>query len=321
MEPDFAQLARWMGSSLSPEEEAIRSRWLASSPENQAKWADFQRIWRMYAQVGAEYAHQISPDVAGAWGRMKADISPAPPRTITTWRYWAAAAAAILLIWSIAQLGRPPQPLIWQAGADMMTVYLPDSSRVYLRPGAEIRLDPGFGRSRRGLVLTGEAFFEVRRDEAHPFVVSCGDADVQVLGTSFLVEHPDTGLAQVTVYTGQVLLRHKDGNALPLSAGQAGVCQQGQVTPLAFQPGKRAWMLHELRYHGEPLRTVLADIEHLYGISIQCTDEALLNCHLTAYLERSAPDKTLAVIASVFDMEVILTGSNQYLLRGGRCTL
>ena len=48
---------------------------------------------------------------------------------------------------------------------------LPDSTLVWLNAGSRIMYSQGFGVNDRLLELTGEAYFEVRRNEHKPFEV------------------------------------------------------------------------------------------------------------------------------------------------------
>ena len=47
---------------------------------------------------------------------------------------------------------------------------LPDSSTVWLNSGSRLSYTKDFGRKNRNISLCGEGFFDVRRDESHPFV-------------------------------------------------------------------------------------------------------------------------------------------------------
>ena len=62
---------------------------------------------------------------------------------------------------------------------------LPDGTKVWLNGESRLKYNAEFSGRTRDVALTGEAFFEVRKDTLRPFRVSMNDLQVEVLGTSF----------------------------------------------------------------------------------------------------------------------------------------
>ncbi|MEZ5172687.1 MAG: FecR domain-containing protein [Bacteroidia bacterium] len=87
-----------------------------------------------------------------------------------------------------------------------LEIFLPDSSKVILEPGSELRLDEkSYAQSARTLELDGSALFDVMRNENSPFTIKTSRTEVRVLGTSFLVsDRKSSDTASVTVITGKV---------------------------------------------------------------------------------------------------------------------
>ncbi len=73
------------------------------------------------------------------------------------------------------------------------TVPLGQRSELLLSDGTLLRLNSGtrvtypvnFGGKHRKIFVNGEVYAEVARDESRPFIISAGDVQVQVLGTTF----------------------------------------------------------------------------------------------------------------------------------------
>ena len=61
---------------------------------------------------------------------------------------------------------------------------LPDGTTGMLNSGSQLSYSLPFTGNRQ-ITLKGEAWFEVKRDEDHPFEISTGNSGVKVLGTSF----------------------------------------------------------------------------------------------------------------------------------------
>jgi len=66
-------------------------------------------------------------------------------------------------------------------------VRLPDSTTIWLNARTKLRYPVSFTEEERRIELEGEAFFDVKKDINHPFVVSTENYDVRVTGTSFNV--------------------------------------------------------------------------------------------------------------------------------------
>ena len=65
---------------------------------------------------------------------------------------------------------------------------LADGTNVWMFAESEIRFPTRFEGNKREVYLSGEAYFEVHHDPAHPFYVKAKSLDVKVLGTSFNVK-------------------------------------------------------------------------------------------------------------------------------------
>ena len=76
---------------------------------------------------------------------------------------------------------------------EKLLVLLPDGSRVWLNADSKLTYPEQFAKYNRNVTLEGEAYFEVARNEARPFIVQSGKQRVEVLGTSF----------DVTAYEGE----------------------------------------------------------------------------------------------------------------------
>ena len=67
------------------------------------------------------------------------------------------------------------------------TLTLSDGTKVFLNAETKLKFPTIFKGDQRVVELEGEAYFEVRKDEAHPFIVKTVSMNVRVLGTSFNV--------------------------------------------------------------------------------------------------------------------------------------
>lgn len=89
-----------------------------------------------------------------------------------------------------------------------LTVILPDSSLIMLKPDSRIIYDRNTFDTDRNVYLFGDAYCKIaHKADSSPFRVSCGDATVNVLGTSFDVRsHDNDREFELMLYDGSVRL-------------------------------------------------------------------------------------------------------------------
>lgn len=76
--------------------------------------------------------------------------------------------------------------LVVDRGAEFQLI-LPDGTKVWLNSDSELKYPNIFNEDLRQVYLKGEAYFEVKHAEEHPFVVHAGECAIRVLGTAFNV--------------------------------------------------------------------------------------------------------------------------------------
>jgi ferric-dicitrate binding protein FerR (iron transport regulator) len=86
------------------------------------------------------------------------------------------------------------------------TLTLHDGSKVILNSGSSLRYLKNFEADKRILYLTGEAFFEVKKDSIRPFSVITGDVVTTALGTSFNISAYKNEDLNISLLTGKVTI-------------------------------------------------------------------------------------------------------------------
>jgi transmembrane sensor len=165
---------------------------------------------------------------------------------------------------------------------------LPDGSRVILSAQTSINVD--FNGSKRNLELSaGEAYFKVKHDRKHPFIVHAGDISVTAVGTAFDVRREPDGVT-VTVEEGTVEIA---GNVfakkgLPTTwRAEAGYrltySSQGRTAMIASVDASSAleWRSGELAYVWEPLGAVVEDLNRFSEHKVIIKDPAIAELRFT----------------------------------------
>jgi transmembrane sensor len=124
----------------------------------------------------------------------------------------AAVAIAALCAGGVYQYAFAPQGTVYSTDIGGRKILkLPDGSRIELNTNTSVRLAAD-GTGRKVWLAKGEAFFQVRHDAAHPFIVMVGDHVITDLGTKFLVRRRPDGMI-VSLIEGSARVEAVGGNA------------------------------------------------------------------------------------------------------------
>jgi ferric-dicitrate binding protein FerR (iron transport regulator) len=156
--------------------------------------------------------------------------------------------------------------------AGQYTLLLPDGTHVWLNNASVIRYPVAFTGADRSVELSGEAYFEVARDAAHPFQVKVeGGATVEVLGTSFnIMAYSDEPAERTTLIDGSVRVRDGGQSVLLKPAEQSALDATGKlhVTPDVNVEEVIAWKNGYFHFDHASIQTTMRQIARWYDIEV-----------------------------------------------------
>lgn len=154
---------------------------------------------------------------------------------------------------------------------------LADGSKVYLNSESELRFPTTFSGKERRVFLKGEGYFEVRKDAAKPFIVTVGETDVRVLGTTFNVTaYRDTKTIRTTLVEGAVRVNDRlTGEAVTLAPGLQAEWQGGSFTTRKVNVNAvAAWVDGKFYFEeGATLEEITEQLRRWYDIDFFFTSE------------------------------------------------
>ncbi|MBF4484908.1 FecR family protein [Flavobacterium sp. CSZ] len=162
-------------------------------------------------------------------------------------------------------------------------VQLSDGTIVYLNAGTSLRYPVQFVKNQsRQVYLTGEAFFEVSKDKAHPFTVNAQEVNVEVLGTKFNVNsYVEDASTNVVLVEGKVSL-YKDKktaeNQVYLTPGLKGSNVKGQqkiTTEIVNTDYYTAWVKGSLVFKNASFDAIIKTLERHYNVTFINENKAL----------------------------------------------
>ncbi len=298
--------------------------WIDRSEENKAQYQQISKLWQ-----ASEHSN-LSFDTHEAWEKVSHRIS----RKSIFQNYWLRIAAAILLLLGsyaiLKYINKPMATTVIYANNQLVNDTLSDGSVIKLNKGSKIIYDENFNSSIREITLEGEAFFEIERDTAKPFIINIENSRVEVLGTSFNINTDyDDNLVTVFVRSGMVRFSYlppdttKAFQSIELKAGEKvsynkSTHELTESDDTLLNEIETYWIDQQLVFDGIRLEKVIAVLEAVYEVNIKLSDEKLKDCLLTVSFYNEDIDQVINVIAGTFNLE-FEKDNNNYLLKGNAC--
>jgi ferric-dicitrate binding protein FerR (iron transport regulator) len=175
---------------------------------------------------------------------------------------------------------------------------LADGTRVWLNSESELSFPTAFEGGRREVTVSGEACFEVARDERRPFVVHAAGASVTVLGTKFnLSAWGDEGQVVATLVEGSIALRGGPAaDPVLLGAGDQAAMDRttGAVTTRRVDAADHiAWVEGKYVFDDLPLDRIMRRLQRWYGFSVVYADPSIGALKLRGMVDRDMEIETV----------------------------
>lgn len=162
-------------------------------------------------------------------------------------------------------------------------VTLPDGTIVHLNAKSSLTYSQDFGRNDRKVALSGEGFFEVKKDTEKKFTVGTGYMDIAVLGTKFNVYAYETkDIVEMSLVEGSVdvttsrppyqSIRVKPNEKVVYNKRTGNLLHERTSNKL-----ETAWINKELVFRSERLEDVFRCLSRKFAITFSVDDETLLN--------------------------------------------
>jgi transmembrane sensor len=215
----------------------------------------------------------LSLDPERDWHKVRNQAKP-EHLFLRPWMKVAASVIAAILIGALAyNFSTPDQSValhtIKNTTGEVQKVLMEDGSVIYLNRGASITYTERF-KDERNLELKGEGFFDVKRDESHPFVINADPCTVTVLGTSFSVNTDSTNV-EVIVKTGKVELRSSGDKHVILEKNEKGLYDATNMSlaeTLNNDLNSFSWQTGILVFEDTPLDEVVRDLGRYFNKKI-----------------------------------------------------
>ena len=161
----------------------------------------------------------------------------------------------------------------------MWQVKLPDGSSVWLNAASSLTYPISFNDGQKRIVeLKGEAYFEVAKDDLHPFVVKTTRQEVEVLGTHFNINaYADENTVKTTLLEGSVRVKANQQNleAETLKPGQQTVLSADAFSVKNVDVEEAiAWKNGYFMFGNEKQESIMRKIARWYNVRVEYADAA-----------------------------------------------
>lgn len=313
----FQLIARYLSGNAADREVKLLEDWVLSSPENKAQFNAFKKAWMLSGiknealGIDAEKEWQATSNLLFPEAKT-ISLEARPQRRIGFYLRTVAAAIVLLIagVWVFQNLhsGRGMEFATENAIADNR---LPDGSQVAMNQYSTVKFSPRGDKKYRRVELAGDAFFEVQRDTARPFVIAAQDVEIEVLGTAFYVDaREDQPQVQVIVQSGTVSVS-AGAQQVILSAGEIGIYDKatGALTERANDDlNYMAWKTGVLVFESSDLESVVFDLNRRFHANISIANPELRSCEITATYEQGSLDAIVRIIERTLGVKAEMDG-------------
>jgi len=290
-------------------------KWLSANPEHAEAFAKIADMWDLpeLDQATAKLKSLHSTETADT---NIVHLQPPHHKKLRSFMQAATGIAAVLFI-AVGIYQYPALMLEWRSdyltyAGQQKTVTLPDGSQMLLNTASAVALDFRDGK-RVVSLLQGEAYFDVLKDDDHPFIVTAQFSITEVKGTAFTVlANDDRDI--VTLKRGKVQVALTDNSArfVELTPGQEVTAGPDTLSPVkqANIETSLAWLNGRMTFSSQRLETVVAEVARYYPHSILITRQSLRSALVSGDYRIDNPEGILRSLAAATDSDV-------YRLPGG----
>ncbi|HEY9257782.1 FecR family protein [Chitinophaga sp.] len=169
-------------------------------------------------------------------------------------------------------------------------VVLPDGSQVWLNAASSLRYPTQFPDGQRKVELSGEAYFDITKDDRKPFLVVTTQQTVAVLGTNFNVKaYTDEPYIKTTLVAGSIKINPLNGiTARLLKPGEQAILENNDLQVKAVDTKEDISWRSDLFYFSDTdLREMAYQLQRWYDIEVDFS--SLPAKRLYGQLPRSTP--------------------------------
>jgi transmembrane sensor len=293
---------------ISPEEQQLLDEWLNERIENKRYFAEQQKLCELFM------LHQKMQKIDENKAYQKISAKLITKKKFNLFLFIQRAAAILLLpviaafaFYYYADVKHKEQfATVYNTAETSLgmrsSLTLPDGTKVWLNAGSKLSYPVLFSDKFRAVKLSGEAYFEVKKDPKWPFLVSAGNMNVVVSGTTFNCNaYPENNEIQTVLVEGEVTLGNASATETEvLQPGELGVFKKDiqQITKTKADLQKYiAWKSGKLMFRDDRMDLVVEKLERWYNVDIEIKEKEISDYIYTATFIDESLDQVLKMLS------------------------
>jgi transmembrane sensor len=314
--------------------QTILNNWLTNNPSNEKQFLEIKYLWELSANLSQQKNEASFNLIKPAHIDVEEANINYKIKKNSFWKYSIAASIAIVCLWGFYALNNSKKVVAQEwvvkktTAGQIMKLILPDSSSVWLNAGSEISFAKNFTQNKlRAVKLKGEAYFEVKHDNAHPFVVENEEFTTTVYGTSFNISaYPKENLASIAVNSGKVgVLKTgiKNSAAMMLLPNNKLLYNYRLKTFTKSNIATKevnSWINGELVFEQTPVAIVLAKLARKFNVTINADAAKYQDCKLTAKFQNQSLKEILQTLTQLMNIKSKQINQTIYIEGGTSCS-
>lgn len=307
------------GEASEPEIDRILE-WVHRSSDNKNYFAHAKAIWDLSGEV-----LQPLPMTKNSIGNKNKNLF---------WLLYLSVAAVVIVLLSLNLFLRHQIAPLNEEGLpmknivdNMVTIYtnkgvkgsvvLPDSTVVWMNSDSKISYPVNFAHARRDVSMSGEIYFEVKKDSLCPMYVTTNkNLTVEVLGTSFSIKsYNNDSESKTTLFNGSIVLHYKDSKTLDdikvnIKPSEMITCIDSNIKPILSRPKDItrviAWKDGKLLFDNTPMSEAIKMLERWYGATFVVKNQDIYKYKLTSTFHSESITQVLDMMKYCMPMQFVV---------------
>ena len=196
------------------------------------------------------------------------------------------------------------------AKGNQYQLILSDGSKVWLNAASSMRFPTAFKGKERRVEITGEAYFEIAKNPAMPFIIEAGSGEIDVLGTHVNINaYSDEPLVKTTLLEGVVMVK-KEATRQVLEPGQqAAFSPQGGITlsKNVDVAQETAWKDGFFWFDNTEIHTLMRQVSRWYDVDVTFTGN-IGDDGFTGKISRNVPLSQLLKVLEQYELHFTIEG-------------
>ncbi len=315
----IALMYKKLKSDITPEELDLIDRYILEDERHAQVFEEIRQSWN-----GQEFPHAIDSKLE--FEQLKSRITATSVEKnkvrFLNWRSLSIAASLILVMgFFIWQQNKDIDYKEFAALDTVKEVTLKDGSLVSINQGSKIKIPSNFGEANREVLLEGEAYFDVKKNDDLVFEIKVDDMMVSVLGTAFNIKETIESIT-VMVDRGKVKVEDTQKNEEQILEARETTTYNKTMNAFIdekiYNPNASYWKTKRLRFTQRTVTSAMNEIGSLFDKEIIVDDLAFAECEISGSFNAPSLISLLDSLKDQFGFEYSMSDT-AVILKGGIC--